>query len=269
MRAFAVHFGSEFRAGLRNPSQLLMNYLFPLGFYALMGAVMTQLNPAFRETLVPAMAVFAVMVATLLGLPGPLVEARASGIYRSYRIIGVPAASVLAMPALTTVFHGLIAAGIVAASAPRFFRAASPADVLAFAGVMVVAAFAFAGGALLIGVVAKSSRATTLLSQAVFLPSMMLGGLMVPMSALPSSVRPFAALLPSTYIMQAMNGFAFHRATVIDPAVSLLVLVSAGALAVVLAALLFEWDGKGGSRRAHPAFALLSLAPYVIAAALL
>lgn len=266
MRAFAVHFCSEFRAGLRNPTQLLMNYLFPLGFYALMGAVMTQINPGFKAALLPAMAVFAVMVATLLGLPGPLVEARDAGIYRSYRTIGVPAAAVLAMPALTTVFHGLIAAGLIAASAPRLFHAAAPASWLGFAGVMLLAAFAFAGLALLIGVVSKSSRATTLLSQAVFLPSMMLGGLMVPLSLLPASVRPFAGLLPSTHIMQAMNAYAFHAPTSIDPLLSVAVLASAGGLSVLMAALLFEWDGRGGTRRAHPALALVALAPFVVAA---
>ena len=48
MNAFATHFAYEFKTGLRNPSLLLMNYLFPLGFYALMGLVMTQINPVFK-----------------------------------------------------------------------------------------------------------------------------------------------------------------------------------------------------------------------------
>jgi len=34
-----------------------MNYLFPLGFYLMMGAIMPSINPPFRETLIPAMVV--------------------------------------------------------------------------------------------------------------------------------------------------------------------------------------------------------------------
>jgi hypothetical protein len=68
--------------------------------------------------------------------------------------------------------------------------------------------------------------------------------------------------------MQAMNAYAFGRPTTIDPLLSVAVLASAGALALVLAALLFEWDGRGGTRRIHGAFALLALAPFVLAAIL-
>ncbi len=88
MKALANHFAFEFKTGLRDSNQLLMNYLFPLAFYALMGLVMTKINPLFAETMVPALVIFAALASTLLGLPGPLVELREAGIYRSYRING-------------------------------------------------------------------------------------------------------------------------------------------------------------------------------------
>ena len=60
-----------------------MNYLFPLVFFALMGIVMTQINPLFAGSMVPAMVIFAALASEVLGLPGPLVESREAGIYRS------------------------------------------------------------------------------------------------------------------------------------------------------------------------------------------
>ncbi len=74
MTAFTSHFAFEFKTGLRNPTAMLMNYLFPLGFYAMMGLVMTQINPGFKDVLVPALVIFAIMASNLLGLPGPLVD---------------------------------------------------------------------------------------------------------------------------------------------------------------------------------------------------
>ncbi len=74
MSAFTNHFSFEFKTGLRNPTLMLMNYLFPLGFYAMMGLVMVQINPGFKDTLIPSIVIVSIMVSTLLGLPGPLVE---------------------------------------------------------------------------------------------------------------------------------------------------------------------------------------------------
>ena len=51
MTALIHHFTFEFKTGLRNSTLLLMNYLFPLAFYAMMGLVMTQINPLFRESM--------------------------------------------------------------------------------------------------------------------------------------------------------------------------------------------------------------------------
>ena len=102
MNAFIHHFLFEFRTGIRNKNLLLLNYLFPLGFYLLMGFVMVEINPLFQENIIPAMVIFAVLSATMLGIPDPLVNARENGIFRSYKINGIPALSILIIPALTT-----------------------------------------------------------------------------------------------------------------------------------------------------------------------
>ena len=95
MSAFTNHFLFEFRTGLRNPIAQLMNYLFPLGFYVMMGVVMTSVNPGFKDFMIPAMIIFSSMASNLLGLPSPIVESREAGIYRSFKINGVPAISIL------------------------------------------------------------------------------------------------------------------------------------------------------------------------------
>ena len=99
MNAFINHFAFEFRTGIRNKTLLLMNYLFPLGFYLMMGFIMVEINPLFQEDIIPAMVVFAILAATLLGIPDPLVNARENGIFRSYKINGVPSLSILVISA--------------------------------------------------------------------------------------------------------------------------------------------------------------------------
>lgn len=163
MTAFANHISFDFRTGIRNRSLLLLNYLFPLAFYLLMGFVMPGLNPLFLDGLLPGMVVFAIYSAAILGLPDPLVQARDSGIFRSYKINGVPRLNILAIPALTTSLHLIIVTVIICLTAPLLFNAPTPVNWLNFVLVFLATLFAAAGLGVLIGVVSPNSRATVLL----------------------------------------------------------------------------------------------------------
>ena len=263
MTAFVNHFAFEFKTGLRNSNLMLLNYLFPLAFYAMMGIVMVQINPGFSDVLIPAMVLFAVMASNILGLPNPLVESREAGIYRSYKINGVPAISILTIPALTTIFHALIASTIIALTATPLFSSLPPTDWLNFAVITLLSAFTFGGLGALIGVIAANSRAVVLWSQLIFLPSMLLGGLMISLETLPESVQSFAKLLPTTYAMQAYQGYAYGLETIIDPATSMIILAASAIISFVLAIYLFSWDRQNSARRGSPLLALLSLLPYI------
>lgn len=263
MTAFANHFAFEFKTGLRNPSQLLLNYLFPLGLYVMMGLIMTQINPLFKQTMIPAMAIVAAMSSGVLGLPSTLVESREAGIFRSYRINGVPALSILTIPVVTTLFQVLVVTAVITVSAP-LFGGTLPGNWGAFVLATLLMALTFSAIGALIGVVSADARSTVLYSQLIFLPAMLLGGLMMPVDVLPAAVRPFSALLPATHAMQVYQGLALGAQTVWDPRISLLVLLASGVLAFGLAIYLFSWDSRNASRRGHPALAALALLPCAI-----
>jgi ABC-2 type transport system permease protein len=264
MSAFATHFSFEFKTGIRNKTLLLMNYLFPLGFYLMMGAIMPGINPIFRDTMIPAMITFGILAATLLGLPDPLVNARESGIFRSYKINGVPASSILLIPGLTTGLHLAIVVFIITFSAPWLFDAAIPNNGLNFFITLVALSLACSGLGLLIGVVSPSTRMTVLFSQVIFIPSMILGGLMLPYNMLPATAQSIAQLMPATHAMNAFNGLAMGGVADFNPWASVAMLSSSGMLASILALYLFSWDSKNSQRRGHPALALLAFVPYVV-----
>lgn len=263
MNAFANHLAFEFRTGVRNKQLLLMNYLFPLGFYLMMGFVMPVINPLFLETMIPAMVVFAILAATFLGLPDPLVSAREAGIFRSYKINGVPSLSILAIPALTTMMHLVIVAVLITASAPLLFDVPLPVNWLNYVIAFVALAFACAGMSVLIGVVSPSTRMTVLWSQLIFIPSMLLAGLMLPYSMLPAATGKVAQLLPATHAMNAFNGLAMGKTADFAPWGSITVLLASGLLAFGLAIYLFSWDSQNSTRRGHPLLSLLVLLPFV------
>jgi len=264
MKAFTHHFAFEFRTGIRNKQLLLMNYLFPLGFYIMMGFIMAEINPLFREDIIPAMVVFGILAATLLGIPDPLVNARENGIFRSYKINGIPSISILIIPALTTILHLVIVTAIIIASAPLLFNAPLPLNWLNFALTFIALAIACAGISVLIGVVSPSSRMTVLWSQLVFVPSMLLGGLMLPYNMLPEMAKKAAQLLPATQAMNAFKGLAMGKMADFSPWGSVIVLFISGVLSFGLAIYLFSWDSHNTKRRGQPALALLFLLPYIV-----
>ena len=265
MTAFTNHFLFEFKSGIRNSSAMLMLYLLPLGFYAAMGFIMVQINPGFKELLIPAMIIFAIMSSMILGFPTGLVEARESGIYRSYKINGVPALSILIIPALSVGFHGLITSAIIAVTAVPFFDAAAPVNWLALLLISLLVVFTFSTLGMLIGVVSSNSRTVVLLSQLIYLPSILLGGMMIPLSMIPEAFQKVSGLLPSTYAMQAFFAFAYQQETIIEPWVCIAVLVTSGILALGLSIHLFNWDSSNDTRRGSPFLGLLVLLPYVAA----
>lgn len=269
MTAFLIHFSFEFRTGIRNRALLFITYLFPLLVFLMLGALMTAVNPTFRDTMIPAMVLFAVMTGTLLSLPDPLVTARKAGIFRSYKINGVPAVSILVIPALSAFFHLLLVALIITFSAPLLFKAPMPIQWPGYFLVFILSVAACAGYGLLFGVISTSSQMTVMLSQLVFLPSMILGGLMLPTSILPKALGKIAMLLPTTYAMNAFRGLAFNMPVDFSPWWSLVVLLTGSLLAFGLAIYLFNWDSSDAEQKKKAPLALIALLPYVIGVFLL
>ncbi len=269
MNAFTHHFIYDFKAGLRDKALLLMNYLFPLGVYILFGLLMTGLNPTFIDTMIPAMILIAMMSSALLGMPNPLVDSREAGIFRSFKINGIPALSILSISVFSSIFHILIVSIIIALTAGPFFHATTPVNWGYFALVFVISAFAMTSLGILIGVISPNSRSTVLYSQLIFLPSMILGGLMVPTSMLSPILYRVSLLLPTTYAMDAWQGLAFGMPHSFNPWVALLVLLVSSILAFCLAMYLFTWDSKNRRAGRSAMFGLLVLVPYVLGAILL
>jgi ABC-2 type transport system permease protein len=271
MTAFFHHLTYEFRIGFRDKSQMLMNYIFPLFFYMMMGVLMTKINPGFKDYMIPGMILFTGLTGTILNMPNPLVSSREMGIFRSYRINGVPALNILFIPMLTSIAHLAVASLFILLTAGPLFGAINPISgneanlVLVF----MATAFSLASLGVLIGVIAPNTRLTVIFGQAIYLPSIMLSGIMMPISILPEGMTRISLILPTTYAMEAFRGLVWGLSTSINPVYAVIVLFAGGLTALGLAVYLFSWDSRESNKRRPPFLALLALLPFVIGAILL
>ncbi len=262
MKAIVNHLSFEFKSVLRDKTLLLMNYLFPLVFYFMMCLIMPGIYPDFKQSMVPGMIVFTVIVSTLLGMPNPIVGSKEKGIYRSYKIYGVPLKSVFIIPVVTTMLHITLVAILILISAVLIFHGAMPVNLLSFFGVYAVALFAFSGLGMLIGVCSPNERFTVLLAQLVFIPSMLLGGVIMPASVLSAGIQRAAMLLPTTYATNALSAVYTGQTAAFSLSGSLWVLGLGGIGAYALAAYLFTWDTKSSGLRNLAGLAVLI--PFVL-----
>lgn len=263
MTAFSTHLTYEFKTILRDKSMLLLTYLFPLFFFIMMGLLMTKVNPGFAQTMTPAMILVAVMSGTLLGMPNPLMSAREAGIFRSYKINGVPSISIITMPVITSILHMAIISIIIVFAGKAFFNAPLPTNWIFFFLVWIISLVAFSGLGMLIGVISPNSRSTTLIAQLVFLPSMILGGLMMPASAIPATLAPFSKLLPTSHAMSAFTQLAYGNGNISAGLVDCALLLLGGLVAFGLSVYLFKWDNNQKSTRSIW-LGLAAILPYAL-----
>ncbi|HEY8891112.1 MAG TPA: ABC transporter permease [Clostridium sp.] len=205
MKAVLNHLEFEFKSGVRDKSLLLMNYLFPLAFYFMMSIIMPNINKNFNDTIIPSMIVFTITVSTLLGMPNPIVSSREKGIYRSYKIYGVDSKAVLFIPVITTAIHITIVSIIIIITGVTMFHASMPQNYLGFVISYLIILFSFLGLGTLLGVCSPNSRITVLLAQFIFIPSMILGGIMMPLDILSKNIQKISNIFPSTHSMNLFN----------------------------------------------------------------
>jgi len=262
MKGFLYHAIYDFKTGVRDKTLMLMNYLFPLGFFLLVGMFMTKINPFFAEIMIPGMILFTLMSSSLLSLPGTLVSARESGVFRSFRVHGIPSYSLIVIPVLGNLFHAIIACTLITVGSSLLFGGVLPLNWFWFVLVFIITALCLSTLGIVIGIVAQSSRATVLIAQAIYLPSVLLGGLMVPAAMFPESLTKAASLFPATQAIRAFSSFAYAHSPLFSLSiVALLVMVSSIIINLSLCFMLFQWDVKPANKR-RLFLGLLALVPF-------
>lgn len=240
MKALIKHFKIQLLMDIRNKSTLLTFYIIPLLFYAVMGAVFSSIQPAMRQTLGASISIFAITMGAVLGIPPSLVNMRESGTLRAYRVSGVPGWSVLLTKSASAFINLLVVAMIIFFTAPIFFKAGIPVNMPAFFITLVLLIMVSIIIGVMIGVLAKNQSMATILSQLVFLPSLMLAGIMFPSTMLPGALQWLGRVLPASHAMESFRGWSFGLESGISPLTANAVMVGIGLIGIIVAIMRFK-----------------------------
>ena len=227
MDAFLYGVSLQWKLDIRSKTLLITCYIVPLLFFAVMGGIFTSVMPEARYTLIQSMTVFGVTMGALIGLPPSLVEIYSSDIKKVYKANGVPLYLGLVLTNISAYIHLFIMSIILYIAAPLAFNAEIPENpMLYFASLAIFIAVSLSIASI-IGLAVKDQAKTSMVSIIIFLPSIMLSGIMFPINMLPKAFEMAGKIFPATWGYKAMAESAFQFETMLPLIVILILAICA------------------------------------------
>ena len=214
MRGFWYGLLLQLKLDIRSKTLLITCYIVPFIFFLLISGIFISVMPEMKSTLIQSMIVMNISMGAIIGLPPTLAETYGSDIQKVYKANGVPIYLGFVTIFLSTFVHLMISSSVIIILAPLIFEASLPVQLpYFFLGLTMYIIVALGIGGVL-GLVVKNRAKLTMISQLVFLPSIMLSGIMFPIDLLPDFLLIIGRIFPASWGYQLMldNGFCFENA---------------------------------------------------------
>lgn len=213
MSGFLYGVALQWKLDLRSKSLLVTCYIVPLIFFLLMGGIFTSVMPEMKSTLIQSMIVMSVSMGAFIGLPPSLIEIYRSDVKKVYKANGVPLYLGLVTMFLSAFVHLMIACIIILLLAPVLFEATLPIHFPRFFLALAIYIIVSLSIGCILGLIVKNQAKLTMIAQLVFLPSIMLSGIMFPIDLLPDFLETIGRVFPAYwgYRLMLNNGFQLEN----------------------------------------------------------
>ena len=213
MNGFLYSLALQWKLDIRSKSLLVTYYIVPLIFFLLMGGIFTSVMPEMGSTLIQSMIVMSVSMGALLGLPPSLIETYGSDIKKIYKANGVPIHLGLVTMVFSAFLHLIMTCTVILLLAPILFKANLPSQLPLFFLALGNYIFVSLSIGSILGLTVKNQAKLTMIAQLVFLPSIMLSGIMFPSNLLPDFLQGIGRLFPAFWGYRLMldHGFGLEN----------------------------------------------------------
>jgi ABC-2 type transport system permease protein len=229
----------------RNPSAAFFNFLLPLLFLSLFGAIFSG-SQSDLDIIVPGIAGMSVMSTTFSALAMNMVFLREQGVLKRLRGTPLPSGAYLGGLAAHAVTNTAIQIAIVVGAGAAFFGVGMPKDWLELCVFTAAGVVCFASLGVALAHAIPNFDSAPAYVNAIFLPVIFISGVFYDAGNAPSFLRDIAEALPLTHLIDGLSaamvtgeGFADH---VSDLAVVLIWAV----VGCVLAIRGFSWEARRG-----------------------
>lgn len=234
---------AQLTAFVRSKAALFWSLAFPLGFLFLFGGIMARGNARAATFMLPGLLTTMLISGSLFGIVMPMVLARETGVLRRFRVTPLSAPTMILAHGTTALVQNAITFCLVLTVARLVFKTEIAGSLGALAVVFLFAAFSMVPLGLLVGSAARDMRSAPPIVNLLFFPLMFLSGSAFPFALLPDGMKRFARFLPTTYIVEALQGIIVRGEALSLLLAPLAILTALGLVGLALASMLFRWEG--------------------------
>src|SRR5690554_1517241 len=225
MKNLITTFKIKSKLDIRSTHLLITNYLVPIIFFFVMGAVFSSIMPESKQTLIASMSIFAITMGSTIGISASVAEYFKNDIRKTLVVSKIPFSSIIITTIVSGFIHLFIVSMFITLLAPILYDAVPIESFAVYLGSLSLSIVITVMLGIIIGLIAKNTAQLTIFAQLVFLPSMMLSGIMFPSSLLPSILRRIGLILPATISMKLLTSESMHLDTIIPLFVMLMVFI--------------------------------------------
>lgn len=243
LNSYVALVGAQLTAFRRSKMAVFWSLAFPIGFLFLFGGIMARGNPRAATFMLPGLLTTMLTSGSLFGIAIPMVLSRETGVLRRFRVAPLRAATMVLAHGTTGFIQNAFTFCMLLVVARLAFRTEIAGSLVALAIVFLFSAFAMVPIGLLIGSAARDMRSAPPIVNLLFFPLMFLSGSAFPYALLPETIKRVARFLPTTYIVEVLQGVIVRGEGLREIAGPLAILTLLGLTGVTLASMLFRWEG--------------------------
>jgi ABC-2 type transport system permease protein len=227
----------------RNPSAAFFNFVLPLVFLALFGAIFSD-DQSDLEVIVPGIAGMAVMATTFSALAMNITYLREFGVLKRIRGTPLPTSAYLAGIAGNAVTNTVVQVGIITVAGSVVFGLDWPQEWVALVIYVLVGVVCFASLGVALSHAIPNFDSAPAYVNAVFLPVIFISGVFYDAEHVPEFLRWIAEALPLLHLIDGLSGAMVSGEGLADNAAGMGVLLLWTVAGLVLAIRGFSWESR-------------------------
>jgi len=244
---------------LRSRAALVWTLAFPQFFLFMFEFAFSGGTPRGATYLMPGLFTITLISGSFFGVALRMVTERETGVLRRHRVTPVPAVAVILSHGATALVVLACSVTLQAVVARLVFRIGVAGSAITLVIVLLLGGLALVPIGMIAGSIARDTRAAPAITNFLFFPMMFLSGAAIPFPFLPAWMQRLARLVPTTYLVESLQGVMVRGQGLGRLRGPLLVLALMAAIGIGLNGLLFRWESTEPVRRGRVTLALSAL----------
>jgi ABC-2 type transport system permease protein len=233
----------ERRMFWRNPTAAFFNFLVPLLFLALFGAIFSA-NQKNLDVIVPGIAGMAVLSTTFSALAYNMTFLREQGILKRIHGTPIPSGAYLLGIAGNAVMNTALQIVLITLAGRLFFDVGWPKDVLELVVFVALGVLCFASLGVALSHLIPNFESAAAYVNAIFLPVIFVSGVFYDAEKVPRFLKGIAEALPLKHLIDGLSGAMVKGVGLDDHLPALGVLVFWTVVGTALAVRGFSWEQR-------------------------